>query len=470
MTEANRPPGRRSSTATITGLLVLLLLMVCTIGALLCLCTTIVGGASWWTVTRSTLASPPPTTLDPSSIPLSTPILTPTPDVDPDATARRRHLRIFTKLWETVRDAYLYPDYNGADWDAIGEAYRARVEAGLSDEEFWWAMDDMLLELNDDHSVFLPPEAAAEEDALLTGGLDYVGIGIYSTIPPEIEKEYAIILLIFPDGPAERAGLRPHDHILTIDGQPACCDEWGYDNMALLEGPEGTAVELEVRTPGEPVRTVTVTRARIEGPLPVETRLLEDGIGYILIPTLWDDTITDRVRRAMEDLAARTASGALNGLVLDLRVNAGGSDTTLVGLLELFTTGEVGRFVSRHGSEPLRVQGLDVAGSQRVPLVVLVGTETASFAEVLAGVLQESGRASVVGRTTLGNVETTYGYDFEDGSRAWIAQETFLPPSGIDWEEQGIVPDVEIPLDWDEFTVENDPQLEAALELLRQNP
>jgi carboxyl-terminal processing protease len=81
-------------------------------------------------------------------------------------------------------------------------------------------------------------------------------------------------------------------------------------------------------------------------------------------------------------------------------------------------------------------------------------------------VLREAGRARIVGRTTLGNVEIVYGYDFEDGSRAWIAQETFRPPSGVDWEQTGIVPDVEVPLDWDEFTAEDDPQLDAALELL----
>ncbi len=428
------------------------------IAVVACLCAATIGGISWWAVTYPT---PTPT---PSPLPTFT--LIPTPDRE----ATDRHLRILNELWETVRAEYLYPDYNGADWDAIGETYRAHVEAGLSDEEFWWAMEDMLLELNDDHSVFLSPSAAAEEDALLAGEWDYVGIGIYSTIPLEIEKEYAVVLLVFPGSPAEQAGLRPHDHMLTIDGHPACCDELGYDNMALLEGPIDTTVEMQVRTPREPIRTVTVIRARIAGPLPIEKRLLEDGVGYILVPTLWDDTIPERVRRAVEELAAETTGGELAGLVLDLRVNAGGSYTTLVGLLELFTTGEVGRFVSRWDSEPLRVRGVDVAGPQRVPLVVLVGTETVSFAEVLAGVLQESGRASVVGRTTLGNIETTYGYDFEDGSRAWIAQETFLPPSGADWEERGIVPDVEILLDWDEFTVEDDPQLEVALELLRQNP
>lgn len=400
------------------------------------------GGLAWRVATR----------------PISTPTLS-----SPTSETIARHLRIFTELWEIVDEEYLHPHHNGADWEAIGQEYSARVEAGLSDEEFWTAMDEMLLELQDEHSVFLSPGEVAEEEDMRSGDLDYVGIGIYSATLPE--KGHSVILLVLPDGPAARAGLHPHDRILTIDGIPACCDAAGNDYLERLFGPEGSTVELRVQTPGEPPRTVTVTRARIQGSLPVEVRRLEKNVGYILIPTLWDETVVERVRQALEDLAAE---GELAGLILDLRVNSGGSDTVLQGLLALFADGELGHFVGRRGAEPLRVTGVDVGGSQRVGLVILVGRETVSFAEIFSGVLQEAGRARIVGRTTSGNVEIVYGYDFEDGSRAWIAQETFYPPSGTDWEETGIVPDVEIPLDWDEFTVEDDPQLEAALDLLRR--
>ncbi len=406
-----------------------------------------VSGLTWWATTS--LAPPP----------------TPIPSTISGDETTARHLRIFTELWEIVRDGYLYPDYNGADWDAIGQQYRARVETGISDDEFWITMDEMLLELNDDHSIFLSPADAEAEDVEFSGELEYVGIGVYTTVPWEIEKEYAVILLVFPNSPAERAGLRSHDHILAVDGHPACCDAFGYDYLNRLVGPVGSDVQVEVRTPGQPPHTVTVTRALVQEPLPVEARLLENNIGYILIPTLWDETVVERVRQALEEL---TSEGELSGLILDNRINPGGSDTVLKGLLAFFTDGQVGHFVSSQGKEPMHVDGIDVGGSQHVPLAVLVSRETASFAEVFSGVLQEIKGAHIVGRTTLGNIETLYGYDFEDGSRAWIAQETFRPPSGTDWEKTGIVPDVEIPLDWDEFTAENDPQLEAALDLLRQ--
>jgi len=421
------------------------------------------GGLTWWMATRSTPPYPHTPTLPRPHT--TTPAPTPSPTPDNEATAR--HLRIFTELWEIVHDEYLYPDYNGADWEGIGQEYRARVEAGLDDEAFWAAMDEMLAALNDEHSIFLSPAEATEEEEKRAGELDYVGIGVYTAaLPPQNgNRGYSVVLLVLPDSPAARAGLRSHDRILAVDGRPACCDAAGNDYLHRLLGPEGSTVELRVQTPSESPRVVTVTRARIQGPLPVETRRLEGNVGYILIATLWDETVVERVRRALEELAGE---GELAGLILDLRINSGGSAVALQGLLALFGDGELGHFVGRRGEEPLRVKGVDAGGSQRVPLVILVGTETASFAEIFSGALQEAGRARIVGRTTTGNVETVYGYDFEDGSRAWIAQETFRPPSGTDWEETGIIPDVEIELDWDEFTLEEDPQLEAALALLSE--
>ena len=442
----------------------LVLLAIAFVACLLtCLC--IAGGLTWWSVTSPTLTSastPIHTHLSSTFTPASTPTYF-LPTRTPTDKTTARHRRIFTELWEIVRDDYLYPDYNGADWDAIGQEYRDRVETGLGDEEFWIVMDEMVFELDDDHSIFLSPAAAKEEDLLFSGEMEYVGIGIYTSVPWEIDEAYAVILQVLPDSPAERAGLRSHDHILTVDGYPACCDAYGYDYLYRLTGTEGSTIELQVQTLGEPPRTVTITRAVVQGTEAVETRLLEGNVGYIMIPTLWDDTIVERVRQALEQL---TADGELAGLILDHRINPGGSYVVLEGLLAFFADGEVGHFSTSWGKDPLHIRGVDVGGSQSVPIVILVSRETASFAEVFSGVLQELGRARVVGRTTLGNIETLYGYDFEDGSRAWIAQEVFRPPSGTDWEDTGIVPDVEILLDWGEFSIQDDPQLEAALDLL----
>lgn len=397
-------------------------------------------------------------TARPSATPAS-PSPTPTQLVS-DETVERQ-LRVFTHLWESVHDLYVYPDFNGLDWDDVQRRYRARIEAGMDDQIFYQAMWEMVDELGDDHSTFNSPEEVVEEDEEVRGYLDYVGIGIYVTTL--FDKGYAVLLQVFPDSPAEQAGLLPHDRILAVEGQPVV-DEQGHNQLDLLLGPAGSQVQITVQTPGQEPRQLVTTRARIQTQLPVDARRLpETDVGYILVPTFRDETVAGRVRQALEGLMAQ---GELAGLILDLRINGGGIETALIDTLVLFTNGEQGSFVSRISEHPLLIEADPVGNSQELPLVVLVGRETESFGEIFSGVLQESGRALVVGRTTDGNVETLWGIDFEDGSRAWIAVETFRPPSGADWEESGIVPDIEIPLDWDEFTPQEDPQLQAALDWL----
>ena len=102
------------------------------------------------------------------------------------------------------------------------------------------------------------------------------------------------------------------------------------------------------------------------------------------------------------------------------------------------------------GNRPLTVRPQDVSGSQSMKLVVLVGPDTASFAEIFAGILSDLGRAYLIGSPTLGNVETLWGYDFSDGSRAWIAHDTFRPLNNPDqaWEQTGVIPDQVILAPW----------------------
>lgn len=394
-------------------------------------------------------ASPPHTTL------------MPTQSVPPETTARQ--LRVFTQLWEAVRDTYVYPDFNGLDWDALYRRYHARIEAGMEDEIFYQAMREMIGELGDGHSAFNSPQEAAAEEELVSGQLDYVGIGVYLTVL--LDKGYAVLLQVFPASPAEQAGLLPHDRILTIDGAPVV-DEHQGNQIDLLSGLASSDVRITVQTPGQGPRELVVERARIQTQLLVDAyRLPGTDIGYLLIPSFLDRTMADRVRQALESLMA---AGELEGLIVDMRINGGGLDTELRDTLSIFTAGELGAFVSRATERPLVVEANPIGNSHEIPLVLLVGRETESFGEIFGGVLQEQGRALLVGRTTDGNVETLWQVDLEDGSRAWIACETFRPPSGTDWEQSGIVPDIEILLDWDEFTVQDDPQLQAAADWLRQ--
>jgi C-terminal peptidase prc len=326
-------------------------------------------------------------------------------------------------------------------------------------------MSELIDRLDDDHSTFLSPDRARDEDRQIQGQLSYVGIGIYAAVMTG--RQQSAIFAVIPGGPAAEAGLRAHDAILEIDGKPAVNAD-GTDNLELLRGPPGTEMTLRVRSPGEGPRQVRLTRRRVSGVLQSSGRVLEiEGddrrIGYVMIPTLWDASIEGSTRRALIELMA---GDPLDGLIVDMRTNGGGVSTNLLALLGFFGQGSHGEFASRDHTRPLVVTPEPIGNSQEVPLVILIGPDSQSYAEVFSGVLREAGRARLVGAVSPGNIETIYGYDFEDGSRAWIARETFIPASGADWESEGLVPDVLVDADWDEFTDENDPYIAAALELL----
>jgi C-terminal peptidase prc len=362
-----------------------------------------------------------------------------------------------------VNEEYLYEDFNGVDWEAAYQEYAAKIEAGLDDEEFYLAMRDMIYSLNDEHSDYLSPEEVLEEDTEYAGDSNYVGVGIW--VSPVVERERAVILLVFPESPAEEAGLKAHDSILTVEGEPVL-DEAG-EMIDTILGPEGTSVNITVQTPGDVPRELTITRAQISASLPISNDILTSPggqrIGYILIPSLADGTVDDRVEDILVELSA---DGPLDGLILDNRLNSGGYDNVMKNTLEFFADGLAGHFVNREGEEALKLNATDIEGSTEVPLVVLVGLDTVSFGEVFAGILKDQGRATLIGETTDGNVETLWGYDFEDGSRAWIAHDTFRPANHPeeDWEKSGIIPHITVTGEWDLFTFETDPVIQAALE------
>ena len=356
------------------------------------------------------------------------------------------------------------PDFNGLDWNAIHAEYRARIEAGLSNADYYAALAEMVDRLGDDHSAYVSPEDAAAEDAAYAGDVDYVGIGVYLSAVPE--RQRAVILAVFAGSPAEQAGLQMHDSILTVDGQPIL-DADGF-LQPLIRGPEGSSLAMEVQNPAGETRQVTLTRQHITSPLPIPYEVLispaGQRIGYLMLLTFSDSTVDERVGDLLREM---NAAAPLDGLIIDNRNNEGGAGDVLEGVLTYFTSGVLGDFISRQEERPLRIRRSgDVEGSKTVPLVVLVGKDTVSYGEVFCGTLKDNGRAYLIGETSDGNVETLWRYDFEDGSRAWIANESFRPRNHPEqnWEQTGIIPDQAVPAPWDLYTTQTDPAVLAALE------
>ena len=407
----------------------------------------------------------PPGLGEPTPVPPLPPVeLPPNTTVDADVTAAQ--LDLYDQFTDDIENEYVYPDYNGADWPAIKARYRTLIEGGLTDDDFYYVLNLVLYDLGDEHSYFESPAEADESDAEFAGNIDFVGIGVVVEAVPEAGR--ATIVYTFPGGAAAEAGLRAHDSLLTVDGEPVLDETGGIKD--IIRGEAGTEIALTVQRPGSEPYNLTLVRRRITGSTPVDYCLMPDvHVGYIFLPHLDDETIPEQFRAALDAL---TADAPLAGLIIDNRQNGGGANTVLEALLGLFTSGPQGFFVSRDDSRPFDIQPEDLDGSQDVPLVVLVGPDTVSYGEVMTGVLQAAGRATVLGQTSLGNVETMWAYTYRGGARAWIAHETFQYPgqaAGL-WEDTGIIPDIPVPTRWDLFTEADDPALAAALIVLGVGP
>jgi len=404
-----------------------------------------------------------PTSLPPSPTPTQVP-RTPTSTLIPVQT----QLNIFENLWSIVNDTYVYPDFNGLDWDAVRQEYQQKITSGLTNEQFYLAMSDAITRLGDDHSFFIDPQGVAAQEREYQGKHDYVGIGILISAVPE--RQHAVVLSVFPASPAEAAGLQPRDNIISVDGVPIL-DQYGY-LQDIVRGPEGTTITINVQTPGEDLRQVQIIRHRITGDYPLDhTVITTPGgkrIGYIFLITFEDSTVDEQVAQALEGMSA---GGPLDGLILDNRMNGGGSSTVLEPVLSYFTGGDLGYFVQHSEERPFGVKSKDIRGSTRVPLIVLVGKDTASFGEIFAGILQDVGRAYLIGTTTGGNVEILWGYDLADGSQLWLANETFRPLNhpDQDWERTGIIPDLTVSGDFDEYALADDPAVLAAIQYFSQH-
>lgn len=391
-----------------------------------------------------------------------TPEATLGPDTAPPGDANTQR-KVLQESADYVSGSYVYADYDAAAFDARVQALRGRIDAGISEARFWEEMKLLISSLGDNHSQF---ESRAEARERLRNS--YVGIGVKLEV--NAQQGYLYLTVVYPDSPAAQAGLRPHDHILTIDGEPAV-NARGEGQMERLRGEAGSEVRISVRTPGSEARDLRIVRKSVDVTIETPHRLIPgaDRIGYIMIPTFDDPNVIDATEAALKALM-REAGGRLNGLIIDMRINGGGGVNALYRHLCFFTEGEMGDFVNRAGNkEPLTAFDKGIGNSQRVKLAILTSPATASFAEVFSGALKfrERERVLLVGAPTQGNIEVLNGIDLSDGSTLYLATEAFRLPDGRGWENDGLQPDISVTTTWDSFGADDaDPVIAAAAQAL----
>jgi carboxyl-terminal processing protease len=385
----------------------------------------------------------------------------PTATPIPTTSATERHLRVFEAAWEAVRDQYVLPDHGGVDWAAVGEQYRLEIEAGLSEDDFIQTMRAMLAALPGNQAIYQTRAERLEEET--TDQSVYHGIGAFISFR-ETPEPHVIILAVVRDSPAEAAGLAAHDSIYAVDGVPFTLEDATSPAERIRGVPEST-VTLTVQTPGDERREVEVPREEIRATDVLRGGLLTAlSIAYYRVPVVSTDNLAAAIGN---DLATISETTRLRGIILDLRISRStGGNWPLGEMLTVFADGDVGEFYTRTTTDPVRVQGQDIGGSQSLPLVVLVGRDTEGTPEIFAAALQASGRATLLGQTTAGSVEGFDEIALPDGSRLFLATSSFRTTTDLDLAKEGVTPDQEFDADWDSILIDEDPVLGAALNLL----
>ena len=290
----------------------------------------------------------------------------------------------------------------------------------------------------DPHSSFMTPDVYKGLEEERQG--HFGGIGIEITLV----KDVLTVVSPIEDTPAYKAGVKAGDQIIKIDGKTTK-DISMMEAVKKLRGKKGTKVTITITREGmiKP-KNIILTRAEIQVQS-VKAKTFDHNIGYIRISSFNEKTAAD-LRKALADVKVK--SDPMQGLVLDLRNDPGGLLNQAIEVSDMFLRSGV--IVSTRGrtkSMETRMQAKDDGAREvTVPMVVLVNEGTASAAEIVAGALQDNGRALIAGTQTFGKASVQTVIRLEDGSALKLTTARYYTPKGRSIQAEGIKPDLIVKL------------------------
>lgn len=389
----------------------------------------------------------------------------------PAASAFTEEQRLLSEVWKIVDRSYVDDSFNHQNWWLVRQK---SLEKPLdSRDDTYSAIQKMLATLDDPFTRLLKPDQYRSLQTNTSGELTGVGLQITQDNP---KGELRVISPI-EGSPAERAGIKPRDRILKINGVPAV--KLSLDEAAeRMRGPAGSQVTLTIVSEREASekeaeekaevqpKEVILTRDRISlNPVYADLRPQEQdiNIGYIRLNQFNANATTE-----LANAIRRMEGEGANAYILDLRSNPGGLLQSGIEIARLWLAkGTVVYTVNRNG-----IQDSFSASGQALtddPLILLVNQGTASASEILAGALQDNGRAKLVGEKTFGKGLIQSLFNLSDGSGLAVTIAKYETPNHHDINKLGIVPDVTVelePITRDQISTGADRQYQAAVELL----
>lgn len=365
---------------------------------------------------------------------------------------------IVDEVWQIVNNEYVDKDFNHVDWLHLRQELLNRDYT--SSEEAYRTIRDTLKQLGDPYTRFLEPKEFESLTNQTSG--EITGIGVTIEIDPE-SKELVIIEPV-KNSPAETAGIQPGDRLRRINGKNTILMSIEQASEAI-RGEVGTDVDLEIYREGEGVIQLKVTRAQIELPS-LTYNLKQEGdqlIGYIKL-----DEFSSHAAEQMKEAIKTLSDAGVSGFVLDLRGNPGGLLYASVDIARLWL--QEGMIVKTLDQPQTCANPEPECGYSEIfangtaitdlPLVILVDGYSASASEILAGALQENGRATLVGTRTFGKGTVQSVHTLSDGSGLAVTISRYYPPSGTNINKKGINPDIAVELtSAEELSISNDPSL-----------
>jgi len=317
------------------------------------------------------------------------------------------------------------------------------------------AIEGMLRSL-DPYSAYLSPERYRDLEIGTSGEFGGVGMEVTS------ENGYLKVITPIEGGPAEKAGIKPKDLIIEIEGKSAK-GMVVQEAVNLLRGPKGSSVNITIEREGnsQPMK-ITLVRDKITVKS-VRYKLLDNQIGYIKLSQFQEDS-SQELRTALSALEALKGK-KLRGVVLDLRNNPGGLLGEAIEIVDEFI--DQGMIVSVRGRTEGQAREYYATKNgefQDYPIVVIVNDGSASASEVVAEALQDNKRATILGTNTFGKGSVQTIIRLEDGSGLKLTTAKFYAPSGRSISEIGVTPDVIV-----ENDNSKDRQLDTAVEILKSS-